>query len=520
MSRWRIALILTLIAVPFIAFAVIGSYYLWQQGLSMWVWWPLFLVMALGYFLAWHWQRQKKLIAPIDFAPPLEWTEQDRQAWKLVENRAQAAAQLPPDQFLEMQFYFQTAQEMALELARFYHPKSADPISFVTIPEILAVIEFATHDLAETVDRYLPAGHLLTIHNWRLAKKMVDWYPTFNKVYWVVAGVLSPVTTAQKFLASQVGVSTPLRALQDNALAFFYTAFVHRLGTYLIELHSGRLRIGASRYLELKRQYARPREVTPSSDVEASVERVGQVTITLMGQVKAGKSSLINALLGDRKAQTDVLPMTAELTRYELQLPDVPTRLVLFDTVGYGHSGPKADQLRATQDAVQKSDLVLLVMHARNPARQADLDMLTALAKWHQERPGLKRPAILGVLTHIDLLSPALEWAPPYDWQSPYRPKEQQIAQALAATREQLGDHLADLTAVCAAEGKNFGVQEELMPRIIRELDEAKAVAFVRCVKAEGDTGKARKVMRQLLALAMQAGKAALTAPGQSGNPR
>ena len=140
MSRWRIALILTLIAVPFIAFAVIGSYYLWQQGLSMWVWWPLFLVMALGYFLAWHWQRQKKLIAPIDFAPPLEWTEQDRQAWKLVENRAQAAAQLPPDQFLEMQFYFQTAQEMALELARFYHPKSADPISFVTIPEILAVI--------------------------------------------------------------------------------------------------------------------------------------------------------------------------------------------------------------------------------------------------------------------------------------------------------------------------------------------------------------------------------------------
>jgi hypothetical protein len=32
---------------------------------------------------------------------------------------------------------------------------------------------------------------------------------------------------------------------------WFYTAYVHRLGTYLIELNSGRLRIGAARYREL-----------------------------------------------------------------------------------------------------------------------------------------------------------------------------------------------------------------------------------------------------------------------------
>ncbi len=34
-------------------------------------------------------------------------------------------------------------------------------------------------------------------------------------------------------------------------LVWFYTAYVHRLGTYLIELNSGRLRIGAVRYREL-----------------------------------------------------------------------------------------------------------------------------------------------------------------------------------------------------------------------------------------------------------------------------
>jgi hypothetical protein len=511
MSRWRIAVIVTLILIPFLAFALLGSYFLWLEGLSMWVWWPLFLVMAAGYFLAWYWQRQKKLLPVVDFTPSLEWTARDLDAWKLVEARAQAAAKLAPDKFVDIQFYFQTAQEMALELARFYNPKAADPVSNVTIPEILAVIEFATHDLAEMVDHYLPAGNLLTIQNWRQAKKMVDWYPAFNAVYWIVSAVISPVSTAQKYLASQIGVTTPFRALQENALAFFYTAFVQRLGTYLVELHSGRLKVGATRYLELKKQFAR-KQVEELEKVKAGVEaeRVTQVAITVIGQVKAGKSSLINALLGEQRAKTDVLPMTAEITRYELQLPDVPTRLVIFDSVGYGHTGPKADQVKATRDAVQKSDLVLLALHARNPARQADLDMLKALEDWHKQRPSLKKPAILGVLTHIDLLSPAMEWAPPYDWHQPQRPKEEQIAQAAAAAREQLSGHLAELAAVCVAEGKVFGVQEELLPLMVRELDEAHAVAFVRCVQAEANTGKALKVVKQLLRLAMQAGRAAL----------
>ena len=39
------------------------------------------------------------------------------------------------------------------------------------------------------------------------------------------------------------------------------------------------------------------------------------------GQVKAGKSSVINAILGEQRAATSVVPMTAEITRYELHPP-------------------------------------------------------------------------------------------------------------------------------------------------------------------------------------------------------
>jgi len=235
-----------------------------------------------------------------------------------------------------------------------------------------------------------------------------------------------------------------------------------------------------------------------------------------MGQVKAGKSSVVNALLGEQRARTDVLPATSEVTRYKLQAEGIPTRLVLLDTVGYGHTGPKEDQLRATTDSAQQSDLLLLVLHARNPARQADLTMLQQLTAWFAARPDLKMPRVLAVLTHIDLLSPAMDWSPPYDWERPQRPKEKSIEAAAAAVREQLGEYLVGVVPVCAAEGKVYGVDEWLLPALTELLDEAHAVGLLRVLRIEFDAEKVRKVFRQMKATAQAAGKLlwrALTAP-------
>src|SRR5262249_35786777 len=159
----------------------------------------------------------------------------------------------------------------------------------------------------------------------------------------------------------------------------------------------------------------------------------------------------------------------------------IPTQLVLLDTVGYGHTGPRQDQVKATAEAARQSDLLILVLHATNPARQADLEMLEALREHFASRPDLKMPPVLGVLTHIDLLSPKLEWSPPYDWQNPKRTKEQQIDQAVVAVREQLGDFLAGVVPVRADAGKVYGVQEWFLPALAELLDQAHAVALLRC---------------------------------------
>jgi hypothetical protein len=151
--------------------------------------------------------------------------------------------------------------------------------------------------------------------------------------------------------------------------------------------------------------------------------------------------------------------------------------------------------------------LILLVLHARNPARETDVVFLEKLRDFFQAHPELKMPPILGVMTHIDLLSPMMEWSPPYDWQQPQRSKEQQIDQALAAMREQLGGFLAGAVPVCTAADKIYGVQEWLLPAVAELLDEAHAVALLRCLKAEADAGKVRKIFEQLLAGGKEAAK-------------
>lgn len=527
MSRWRVGVVIGLILAPFLFLSSLGSYYLWTLHWGFFAWWPLALSMGVGYTLGWYWQRRRLLLHPPDFTAPRHWTEQDKGAWQLVQERAQAADTLPPEKLSTLDYYLAAARELADQLAAFYHPGASDPLSDLTVPEILTVIELAAHDLVELVDRYVPGGHLLTVRDWRRARQALDWYQPASNVYWAITALFAPLETAARYSASKVGLSQPWQMLQQNLFLWFHTAYIHRLGTYLIELNSGRLRIGAARYRALIEAANVPATPTTAPASIAPVEpsqpaSVRQVTLVVMGQVKAGKSSLINALLGEQRAATDVLPATAGVQRYDLHPPNIPARLVLLDTVGYGHDGPKADQLATTQEMAQQADLLLLVLHARNPARQADVQLLRDLFAWFAAHPQLKRPPLLVVLTHVDLLSPALEWAPPYDWRQPTRLKEEQIQRALTAAWQQVGEYAAGAVPLCTAAAKIYAIEEELLPAIAAQLDEAHGVALLRCLRGEIDETKVRKVFHQLLAAAQEAARIVweiLPRSGQRSNP-
>jgi hypothetical protein len=232
------------------------------------------------------------------------------------------------------------------------------------------------------------------------------------------------------------------------------------------------------------------------------VKRTG---IAVLGPVKAGKSSLVNTLLGRQAATVDTLPVPHVGVRYNLTIPGGGPVSVL-DTAGYGQEGANEAEFEAAAAASRDADLILFVTPATNPGRRADVDLLDRLKAWFADRPQLKLPPVVAVVNQIDLLSPKAEWAPPYNWATGTRPKEATIRDCVAAVREQLAPRAVDVVPVCARAGESFGIAEGLVPAVAAQLDDARGAAVLRAFHAEAAADQWKKVGQQVL----EGGKKAL----------
>jgi predicted GTPase len=352
---------------------------------------------------------------------------------------------------------------------------------------------------------YLPGSHMLTVDHWRTLAKAPGWLKTARDVYWAISIILQPAHLT-RYAARRLTVDPTMRHLRENALAWFYVMFIRQVGYYVIEMNSGRLRGGADRYRQIAQEP--PSRSTHDTADSARPERHGvapagkpaEVIIALVGQVNAGKSSLANALLGEQKAAVDVLPETKNVSRYRLDLPETNEHFLLLDTGGYGDDKAKAVQFDETRAAAKGADVILLVMNAANPSRQTDLKLVQELVQWFEMQPHLKLPPVLGVLTHIDNLSPVMEWSPPYDWQAPSTQKERSILAAVEYHRAEFGDLIAGVIPVCtdAQNQRAYGVDAWLLPAIVSLLGEARSHALLRTLHADLDSDQLRKVIRQL----------------------
>jgi predicted GTPase len=501
-SRWQIAVVAALFALPILVLLTAGGIALWRTGWYFWLWWLLPVCWGIAYLLL-HFLRKRRAAA---LAESLVWTPRDEEAWKIVLDEARKAEHWPIEALTVADTYIKTARDLAGKLARHYHPNANDPVSELTLLEILAATELAAHDLAEIVKGGVPGSHLLTVGKFRLLSQAPRWYNTATNAMWAVSAIFNPTSAAARYLGSRLGVSPIFDELRGNLIAWFYSAFVQRTGMHLIELNSGRLRVGADRWRELQN--------------EASGEpgdSGAQLTIALVGQVKAGKSSLVNALVGEEKADVDVLPATTDITRYRFSPEEVRIRFTLLDTVGYAGGVNPKDALAKAMAAVSEAHVVLVVLDAQMAARQADHAFLEEWQRWFDAHPDHKPPPLVGVMTHIDQLPPSLEWQPPYDgWreESSPRRKEQTIRDAVLSIKESLVPPLAEVVPVCAATGKLYGIDESLWSAILAALPQAHARRINEAFYAEGRHGRWRQLWQQIKTSAVH-----LTHAGLGGKP-
>jgi uncharacterized protein len=487
MNPRRLIAVAVLALAPFVFLISVGSYHLYATGWGFIAWWPMMACFALAYLLGWRWTRRTRaqLLPDTGIAePPATWTDRDRAAWRVVESRAAAVTSITVEQVADARRYADTAIDLALDVARVYRPDATDPFSHLTLPEIVTCAELVARDLNDRVTKYIPGSHLFSVNDWKTAKRVVDWGKTAMDVSWFARAVVNPINTGVQYFASKASGSI-LNRVQENVMLWFHSAFVHELGKHLIELNSGRLKVGADKYRDMIENHGPI--ASPTS-----------LTIVIVGQVKAGKSSLANSLLGEHRAATDTLPATAGATKYELRLPDLPP-MTLVDTAGYGAAGPTETEVANAVAVAENADLILVVGHARTAARAADVAMIGRLAAAFAAKPHLRFPPTIVALTHVDLLTPAMEWAPPYDWKDGTRVKETQMREAVVAARSDFGERFPVIVPVCAEAGKEWNIRGELAELLAAALDDTRGTALLKAFHTEGRAGAARKTVDQVL---------------------
>ena len=121
----------------------------------------------------------------------------------------------------------------------------------------------------------------------------------------------------------------------------------------------------------------------------ASIGRIARegVKLVIVGKPNAGKSSLMNAILGEgRVIVTDVPGTTRDTVEESASLGGVP--IVLVDTAGIRETGDKVEKIgvERTTQAIASADMVLLVLDGSRELDEEDNMVLSYIEHMNQER--------------------------------------------------------------------------------------------------------------------------------------
>jgi predicted GTPase len=490
-----------LLTIPYLALLGLGGLWLWERG------WALAFVAAtavltLAVWGAQRWSNRKRVEAVSrerlrsEHVPPDQnWPPLGRAAWDDLQTYADS---LNADDFAwdDPRAWWGLFHDSVGRVAGKFHSRSGDPMLEVPVPQVLRIVELVARDLRRAVATQVPGSHVLTVNDLRRIKAAAEWLPALSRLYRVGSFVLNPAAGLAREVANYAQgmvMSSTTTELKRWLLRFL----VRQTGFYAIELYSGRLAFDPElNGIDSPRS---PGDYAPSSaaplgnEPRSEVAAVGTAPrMLVVGQVKAGKSSLINALFGEVRAVSDALPATAALTEYRVQLGPSDTsdganraEAVILDSPGYDDVNMGKTTWQLVRDKLLDCDAVILVVSATSAARASDRKMLDEIRELFAKHPVRHPPVVLVALTHVDLLRPFTEWEPPYDIVQPKGAKGRNIREAVDTIAADLGIEPADAIPVCLRPDRIDNVREGLVPALLGRLPEARRVACLRVFKEQ-----------------------------------
>ena len=469
---WRELLLFLVLALPWLSLVVFGSVWLWQSGI-VWVW---SLALALLGLLAWPLatsvRRRAKSDARLALTglaePSSGWNAIERDAWSAVLEIADTTAPLA---VTELGPLLAKARETVETVACRFHPEAHTAWAQFSLPEFLLLIERLSRDIRRESLRHIPAVGTIRLSHLLWAHRQNKQYGVIARTAWqmgfglwrIVRAILNPFQAASQE-TSGAFVEKAVSVLSYRLQAHATRLFVLEIGRAAIDLYAGRLTLSLD---EL--QAAREREMAGIAKVDVPVR------IVLIGQVNAGKSSLLNALAQEIRGAVGPLPTTRNAEEYLLDADGHPA-VSLVDTPGFDEHMDRGNLVRE----VERADLVLWVASATQPARAPDRERLDGVRAWAHAQLARRVPPVLLVLTHVDELRPAAEWTPPYDVTAPKSAKARAIRAAMEAGARALDLPVAAVVPVSMRPGRESYNLDMLWGKIAVELDEAKLVQLDR----------------------------------------
>lgn len=402
--RARTVLALLLVGLPLVLLMALGLLWLHENG-----WLLHFLGTTTALLLAfrvgfWAFARWRKP-APADTAqalPPLlqpspEWAAHEQQVFAQLQ--AHIAAQLPePVAWAALQpLAFDVLQQAASRLSG-GRRKALD----FSLPEALLLMDRVAVRLRSVLREHLPLVDTVRLETlvwlWRQRTRL-GLAARLGSGLWRVGRALSnpPAAVAKEVQNLILGEAT--QSLQAHGELTAQRLILEEVARAAIELHSGQLRFSDAELLDIELASARTdAAMRPAPDQP--------LRVLVLGQVSAGKTSLINALLGQDGGETDLAPTTPGLTSHAWAVDGMDFTLV--DSPGLDGS---AAVFRAVLAEMLQADLLLWVVRANRPARAVDAAQLQAFRAALAAQPQRRAPRILLALTAIDQLLPGWPFA-------------------------------------------------------------------------------------------------------------
>ena len=419
------------LVLPVAVLVAMGYLYLWEKGWLLWFSVLLLGLVSLAMLLRFIVFKQPFLNnkqtddeeMTVRLEPALDWSDRDAKVWIAAldnissMNLVSVEWRQLPDSILDQLAF----------VANQYHQNTKNSRYAFTIPDVLLVLEICSREYRSHVLENFPLSQSMKISTLmgfsETSVRFRDVYKKYSPALDMIRAVVSGGSSVPSQVASKLGAGLG-RGLTAHMEKNLKQLLFEQVSQVAIDLYSGRLKVSDEDIAKLRRSQ-RP--------LTEAVTR--PLSVLLLGQVNSGKSSLLNALRKQCVAEVDILPATVGFHRYKLCLEE-GLDITLTDSPGLS-SDEKV--IKALLIEASNADLILWLSQANQPSKALDLDLLKRWETYFSNRIDRKKPPVLLVTTHNDMLKPLHDWHPPYDLSCPADEKAQSIIAASRFTREALG---------------------------------------------------------------------------------